>query len=198
MFRRSLSSFAAFLAAALTLVACDRPELTVAPPAGETPGAAGARIAYVNTDTILANYAYLGEQTRILAQREQDASTELERRVRKFQEQVQSFQRRAQNGNLTPKQIEGEQRVLAEREQELTAEQQRLAGEFQGEGMRLQSEVTTVLKREVEAVQAAVGYDYVLQYGGGSAVLAVNEAFDITGEVLSRMNAGVAVDSVGG
>ena len=179
---------APFVAGALALAACEQPAA-----AGEAAAAAvtgdGVRVAYVDTDSILANYAYLGAQTRLLSRREQDASTELERRVRAFQEQVQSFQRRAQGGNLTPKQIENEQRVLAEREQELAAEQQRLAGEFQGEGLRLQNEVTTVLKREVVAVQEAGGYDYVLQYGGGSPVLAVNEAYDVTEEVLARMNA---------
>ena len=183
-----LASPVLFLAAGL-LAACEQsasgPLATDAPAAAPT---GAARIAYVNADTILANYAYLSGQTRILSQRQQDASTELERRLVKFQEQVHSFQRRAQAGSLTPKQIEAEQRVLAEREQELAAEQQRLAGEFQGEGLRLQNVVATVLKREVAAVQEAEGYDYVLQYGNGSPVLAVNDAYDITDAVLARMN----------
>lgn len=183
----------ALMSAGLLLVACEQTATGPLEPSVDADGVVpvgAARVAYVNADSILANYAYLSGQSRILSQRQQDASTELERRVVKFQEQVQSFQRRAQGGSLTPKQIEAEQRVLAEREQELAAEQQRLAGEFQGEGLRLQNEVATVLKREVAAVQEAEGYDYVLQYGNGSPVLAVNEAYDITAAVLARMNEG--------
>ena len=177
-------------AAALGLTACEQPGAAPAPVAtAETPGVSGARIAYVNSDSILANYAYLSGQSQLLQRRQEDASAELERDLRKFQEQVQSFQRRAQSGNLTPKQIEDEQTFLARREQELSAEQQRLAGEFQGEGLRIQNEVATVLQREVEAIRTAEGYDYVLQYGAASPVLAVNEAFDITDAVLARMNA---------
>ena len=177
--------------------ACDQ---TAAPVSGTVGAAAdageGARIAYVNADTLLANYTYLSDQSAVLTQREQEASADIQRKVTEFQEQVQSFQRRAQGGNLTPKQVENEQRVLAEREQELAAEQQRLAQEFQGEGLRIQNELAGVLRREVQAVQESGGYDYVLQYGNGSPVLAVNEAYDVTAEVLERMNAGTVTSAV--
>lgn len=168
------------------LSACQQPAATGdAVASAMTPG---VKIGYVNTDTVLTNYGYLNEQTEILTKREGDASASLERKVRKFQEQVESFQRRAQGGNMTPKSIENEQRVLAEKEQELSMEQQRLAQEFQGEGMRLQAEVGSVLKEKVESVQASGGYDYILSYGGASGVLAVNPAFDVTNEVLDLMN----------
>lgn len=169
------------------LSACQQPAATGdAVASAMTPG---VKIGYVNTDTVLTNYGYLNEQTEILTKREGDASASLERKVRKFQEQVESFQRRAQGGNMTPKAIENEQRALAQKEQELSQEQQRLAQEFQGEGMRLQSEVMSVLKEQVEAAQASGGYDYILSFGGGSNVLAVNPQYDITKEVLDKMNA---------
>ena len=182
----------AIAAALLTAAACEPAADTVA--ADAAPGATAAlSIAYVNIDTVVNNYGYLAEQTEILQQREQDASADLERRGRRFQEQVESFQRRAQGGNLTPKQIENEQTVLARNQQELEVEQQRLAYEFQGEGARLQSAFTKALRREVDALQAERGYDFVLTYGGGTnAVLAVNDDYDITREVVTRMNAGPA------
>jgi len=168
------------------LTACQQPAATVEAAASAiTPG---VKIGYVNTDTVLTKYSYLSAQTEILTKREADASASLERKVRKFQDQVQSFQRRAQGGNMTPKSIENEQRVLAQKEQELSQEQQRLAQEFQGEGMRLQAEVMNMLKEKVDAVQASGGYDYILSYGGGSNVLAVNTKYDITKEVLDLMN----------
>jgi outer membrane protein len=179
------------------LTACQQPAATGEATASEmTPG---IKIGYVNTDSVFTNYTYLNDQTEILTKRESDASASLERKVRKFQDQVQSFQRRAQGGNMTPKAIENEQRALAQTEQELSQEQQRLQQEFQGEGMRLQAEVTSVLKEKVDAVQASGGYDYILTYGAGSNVLAVNKDFDITNEVLSLMNSSStpAADSSG-
>ena len=189
------------VASAVLATACQQPaETATADVDADGSGLRGARIAYVNTDSILGGYAYLEQQGVILSQREQDATAELERKLRKFQGQVESLQRRAGAGNLTPKQIESEQRVLAQREQELAAEQQRLAAEFQGEGLRLQNELATVLKRETAAIQAAEGYDYVLTYGGTSPVIVVNPEFDITSAVLARMNAAgaPAVDTAGG
>ena len=186
--------FATAVAAAfLTAAACE-PAAPGPAAADAAPGtSAGLSVAYVNIDSVLTGYTYLGEQSGILEQRQQDATADLERRARKLQDQFASFQRRAQGGNLTPKQIENEQTVLARSQQELEVEQQRLAYEFQGEGARLQSAFTTALKREVDALQAERGYDFVLSYGGGTAgVLAVNDAYDITPEVVTRMNAGPA------
>ncbi|MFK8054537.1 MAG: OmpH family outer membrane protein [Saprospiraceae bacterium] len=181
---RHLIALFSFLA---LLSACQQPGATAdAVVSAVTPG---VKIGYVNTDTVLTNYGYLNTQTDILTTREADASASLERKVRNFQDKVQSFQRRAQGGNMTPKSIENEQRALAQKEQELSQEQQRLAQEFQSEGMRLQSEVMNVLKEKVDAAQAAGGYDYILSYGGGSNVLAVNPTYDITKEVLDLMNA---------
>lgn len=181
-------------AALLTATACEQAS-TDAPSTAAPGTTAGLRIAYVNLDSVLTGYTYLSDQSVILENRQQDASAELERRARKLQGQFESFQRRAQGGNLTPKQIENEQRVLARNQQELEVEQQRLVYEFQGEGARLQSAFTTVLKREVDALQEERGYDYVLSYGGGTnGVLAVNDAYDLTAEVLTRMNAGPAPD----
>ena len=191
MRRSSLPLLAAALLA--TASACDQGVDAGATPGNADAPAAGLRIAHVHIDSVLQGYTYLTEQNAILEQRQQDASAELERRARKLQGQLESFQRRAQGGNLTPKQIENEQRALQRSDQELTAEQQRLTFEFQGELARLQEAVVTSLKREVDALQAERGYDYVLSYGGGtSGVLAVNDDFDLTREVITRMNAGPA------
>ena len=193
MRRTPAALLATVLSIAAITTACEQSAGTAAADGAEAP-AAGLRIAHVHVDSVLAGYDYLTEQNGILEQRQRDASAELERRARRLQGQLESFQRRAQGGNLTPKQIENEQRALQRSDQELTAEQQRLTYEFQGELARLQQAVVTALKREVDALQAERGYDYVLSYGnaGGSGVLAVNEDYDLTREVLQRMNAGPA------
>jgi len=181
-----------FLALLLLLAACDQPTnstAAAADPAATTGAPRGAKIGYVNADSVLSNYAYLAEQTKILQQRESDATASLERKNRKLQESAASFQRRAQGGNMTPKAIENESAALQRQDQELQQEFQRLQQEFQGETLRLQSELATAIKREVESVQAEQGYDYIISYGSGSPVLAVNPDFELTAEVIARMNA---------
>ncbi len=183
--------------AALTLLfsvaSCDEAAdgtVKIAASAGDAP--AGLKIGYVNTDSILTGYVYLKDQAEILEQRQLDASANFERKARKLQGQIESFQRRAQGGNMTPKAIENEQAVLGRSQQELQQEEQRLTMDLQGEAARIQSELSTVLKREVEAIQQEEGYDFILQQGGGAGVLAVNPAFDLTTQVLARMNAAPA------
>ncbi len=188
--------FTALIALALLFsTACDKGGVAPIAKDGSADASAGLKIAYVDTDSILSGYVYLKSQTDILQKREEDAGADLERRARKLEGQIQSFQKRAQGGNLTPKQIEGEQQVLGRSQQELQMEQQRLQMEFQGEAARLQSEIVSVLKREVDALQTERGLDFILSYGGTSGVLAVNPAYDLTTEVLSRMNAAPSVDT---
>lgn len=199
---RTLSCFA--VSALLGLTACEAPADTAAavPVVAGAPVIAGAKVGYVNIDSVQANYTYLKEQSAILTKRENDASASLERKGRQFQDRVAGFERRASSGNMSRKSMENEQRVLAEQQQELQLEQQRLAQEFQGEGIRLLSELTNVLQREVKAIQEELGYDYILSYGSNSGVIAVNDDYDVTQLVLDRMNATggapVAVDTIGG
>lgn len=196
--------FALLAAGALTLALCaceapagdGAPGTAAATAAGEA-AAAALKIGHVNTDSVLAQYTYLAEQTDILRQRESDATASLERKQRRLGEQEQAFLRRAQSGDMTPKAIENEQAALQRNAQELQAEYQRLAGEFQGETIRLQNELGIVLKRVVEEIQAEQGYDYILNYGSSGAVLAINPAYDLTAAVVARMNAGDA-PAIGG
>ncbi len=184
------TSLAATAALALIfLVACDQADVTPALQDPNVGANAGLKIGYVNTDSILTGYVYLKDQADILDKRQVDASANFERKARKLQDQIESFQRRAQGGNLTPKQMEGEQSVLGRSQQELQMEEQRLTMELQGEAARIQAELSTVLKREVEAIQQEEGYDFILQYGGGGGVLAVNPSYDLTSQILTRMNA---------
>lgn len=185
--------------AILALTSCDKTASTVPDGAiGDGNVVSGVKIGYVNTDTINNGYLYIKQQSDILNKREAEGSATLQRKADKLKTQFEAFQRRAQGGNLTPKQIESEQQVLGRAQQELAAEEQRLMGELQAEGQRIQTEIEAVLKREVEAVQKEGGYDYILSYGANPAVLAVNPTFDLTQQVLIRMNSGtpVAIDTV--
>lgn len=199
---RPIASALSLIALVALASACDRNDAAsgVTPivdvPVGARDGAAaGARVAFVNVDTLLNNYGYLRAQSDILQQRGADADASLQRRGRAFQQEVQQVQQRAQAGEMTQQQMQDEQTRLASKEQELAAERDRITQELSGESQRLQAELQTALQREVSAIQAAEGYDYVLSYGAGSNVLAVNDAYDLTARVLERLNAGAAVDS---
>lgn len=187
------SALGAAFVLSLSLASCDEKASGTAVATDEAGGSTSTgalRIGYVNADTILMNYQYLSEQSAILQERNEEASASFERKAIRFQEKVQSFSRRAQSGNMTPKSIENEQAALAREEQQLALEQQRLNEELTGEGLRIQAELAAVLKREVQAVQEEQGFDYIMQFGNGSPVLAVNEDYDVTRQVLDRMNAG--------
>ncbi len=183
------------LVAAVGLASCDQTSQPAAaaaedPKAWSSDGAGGgARIAYVNLDSLVVKYDYLVEQTEVLQKQEAEANASLQQKGRAFQAEVQKFQQDAQAGNLTQKKAQSEQERLGRKEQELTLERDQVTQGLVSENQRLQFELQSALKREVANIQAAEGYDYVLSYGAGSNLLAVNDAYEITDLVIEKLNA---------
>lgn len=187
MFRQFLTLFIGSLT--LVMISCQQQNAT------QENAIPTLKIAYVNTDSVVAQYDYLKQQSEIIGKQEKEASATLEKKIVAFQKKVQSLQRRAQGGNMTPKAIETEQRVLAREEQKLAAEQQELAQKFQQEGLRIQSELANELEKFVKEIQAEGGYDYIMSYGTGSNVLAVNPNYDVTAQIVTKLNASKPVTS---
>eukprot|EP00903_Cladosiphon_okamuranus_P000452 g450.t1 len=89
---------------------------------------------------------------------------------------------------MSPKQMGIEQERLAGREQGLMQEAERTRQELQLEQLRLQAELEENLLKVLEEIQDEMNYDYILSKAPGSGLLMVNDANDITAEVVKRIN----------
>ena len=61
--------------------------------------------------------------------------------------------------------------------------------ELQTAQIELNNELQESVNQVLEEIQSERNYDYILNYGPGTAVLIANDALDITEEVLERLNA---------
>lgn len=154
-----------------------------------TASATTGKIVYIRVDTLANQYESLQDMTRELEARAVAADQAQNERVVAFQRDAQSFQRRANSGQMSPKQMGVEQERLAGREQALMQDAERTRQELQLEQLKLQAEFEENLMAVLNAVQDEFNYDYILSYGPGTGVLMVNDANDITGEVVKRINA---------
>jgi outer membrane protein len=145
-------------------------------------------IVFIRLDSLTSQYSSLSEKTKALEARAIEADKGQNERVTAFQRDVQNYQRRANSGQMSPKDMGTEQERLAGREQGLMQEADRLRQELQMEQMKLSAEFEENLMKILEEIQEEFNYDYILSYGNGTGVLMVNDRNDITPEVAKRLN----------
>lgn len=170
-----------------TLLSC-QPKTEGDAAATSTTAATSGKIVFIYVDTLTSQYTSLKEVSKELEERAIAAEQAQNERIAAFQRDAQSFQRRANSGQMSPKQMGIEQERLAGREQGLMQEAERTRQELQIEQLRLQAEIEENLLKVLEEIQAEFNYDYILSKAPGSGVLMVNDANDITAEVVKRIN----------
>lgn len=171
----------------VALMSC-QPQSTGETADASTATAGSGKIVYIRVDTLTNQYESLQEKTKELEARAVQADQAQNERVVAFQRDAQSFQRRANSGQMSPKQIGIEQERLGGREQTLMQDAERTRQELQLEQLRLSAEFEENLLKVLEEIQDEFNYDYILSYGAGTGVLMVSETNDITAEVVKRIN----------
>ncbi|WP_020538089.1 OmpH family outer membrane protein [Lewinella cohaerens] len=170
-----------------TLLSC-QPQAATTEEGTTTASSSVGNIVFIRLDSLTNQYASLSEKTKALEARAIEADKGQNERVTAFQRDVQNYQRRANSGQMSPKDMGNEQERLAGREQALMQEAERLRQELQMEQMKLSAEFEENLMKVLEEIQGEFNYDYILSYGNGTGVLMVSDKNDITPEVAKRLN----------
>ena len=77
-------------------------------------------VAYLNVDSLLANYTFAQEASEKLMSKQEDARVKMNTKLRTFQNEVADFQRKLENNAfLSRERAEKEQQRLEKKEQEL-------------------------------------------------------------------------------
>jgi outer membrane protein len=150
----------------------------------------GVRIAYVNIDTLNANYDWLKNQKSALEQSQKDKSANLKKKQESLVADMQAFQDRYQSGTVPPAELEKQYNALMQRQQKLVEEEERLGKQLSEEYEKAMNELMANLEAKLKSLQSQIGYDYILSYSkGGGQVLLANDSLEITRQVLDMLNA---------
>lgn len=154
-------------------------------------GLAGAKIVYVNVDTLEDKYTYFKQQRAALEQKQKNLSSSLEGKIQQLQSEMVALQQKAQQGTTPPAEIQKQGQALQNREQALMKERDSKAKEFMDETTKFQEDLMKKINAVLAQIQKEKGYDYVLRHteAGGSALMYVNPSLDITNEVIAILNA---------
>lgn len=148
----------------------------------------GARIAYVNIDTLEAKYTYFKEAKEAFDKKQASVEAQLRSSAEKLQNEYTSLQRKAQAGTLTQSEGEAAQNHLAQMQQDLEAKRQNLTADL----LKDQQEFTEKLQSQLDSFITEYNkdkhYDYILSYAQGGSILLANPKLDVTDDVLKAMN----------
>ncbi len=147
-------------------------------------------IAYLNVDSLLANYTFAQEASDKLMTKQEDARLKMNTKLRTFQNEVADFQRKLENNAfLSRERAEKEQQKLAKKEQELQELEAKLTQDIMIENQKLNQQLSDSLNSFLDAFNADGRFHVILSNTAKDNVLMANEAYDITDEVIEGMNA---------
>jgi len=161
----------------------------VAYPAEGRSSGMDASIVFVRSDILLEEYELAIKLRSDFEQEQSRLETDLNRRQRSFQTELEGFQRSLNAGILSLDKAQ-------EREQELMVKQQelmQLADTYRERlalmEMDMNRELLGKISDFLESYNLESGYDYILGYARGGGILHAEARYDITDDVLKRLNA---------
>jgi Outer membrane protein len=165
------------------------PSVSVAASSGSeyTPGAS-MPVAYIDLDSLILNYKYSIDMNDHLMDKSEKSRAELTEKQRKFQNDVQSFQSKAETGAFTSQErMDAEREKLIKAEQDLQTLSTKLSQEFAEEQARLNEGFRATIIAQLKEFNKDKTYHIV--YGKTSDnILYADDAYNITTEILEYFN----------
>ncbi|MBK8429066.1 MAG: OmpH family outer membrane protein [Lewinellaceae bacterium] len=149
----------------------------------------GVKIAYVNGDTLDAQYIWLKKQKDAIQQRMQAAENSLAAKEQALMKDANALQERFQSGNMTQADAEKQQNALMQRGQRLEEEKVRLSKSLSEDQKKAFNDLYANVEAQLKTLSAQIGYDYILSFSRGGQILLANDSLDITKQVLDLLNA---------
>ena len=147
------------------------------------------KIAYVDYDSLLANYNFAQDVQKELIRREMSINNTIEKERKSLQEEAAAFEYKVQNNVFaTQERAQAEYEKIMKKEQELVQRGQAMIAEFEETRILKSNEVTQCIMEYIQEYNSDKKYDFILTKMGGNMLYA-NEALDITKEVVEGLNA---------
>lgn len=153
------------------------------------PVAGTARIVYINTDTLMNQYLLAIELNEAFLKKQEERRTELNVKAKSLDQEVNEFQRKLQNNGFL-----SEARAIDARDKLVVKQEnlRRLQEELIEKTAREQSELNKQLFDKLTVFLAEYnkekGFDIVLSTQLGGNVLFAVDGYDITKDVVNRLN----------
>lgn len=148
-----------------------------------------ASIVYVSSDKLLESYELAIKMREDFEQEQARLESDLTRRQRNFQSDVESFQRSVNAGTISLDRAQAREQELMQMQQEIM----QLNETYMDRLARMEFEMNTELLDKIsdflERYNREMGHDFILGYTRGGGILFADPSHDITDIVLDKLNA---------
>lgn len=146
------------------------------------------KIYYVNIDTLSEKISFIKEKQKELEQKEIAADKELREKTMALEKEITAYQRKAQGGYMTPKQMQAEEQKLGAKQQILMAERDSIASVLMMESQSINDKFMTKLRKEIDGFNKLTNAKLILAYSEQSNILHADTNMDITNTIVEKMN----------
>lgn len=187
--KKIISTMAIAAVAVCTFTSCNnqpqqndtKPSATAEAPKNEP------KIAYVEVDSIMSQYNYWKEVTKLMQQKEQNIQKTLAGKQQSLQQAAANFQQGIQSNKYTQQQAQQIQASLQKQAQDADGLQQRLGAEYQSEVAKYNKALSDSIHSYLKALNKDKKYTMILAKQGDN-ILYADKAYDITDEVVKGLN----------
>ncbi|MFZ5554959.1 MAG: OmpH family outer membrane protein [Bacteroidota bacterium] len=155
------------------------------PPAKQIPGG-GAKIAFVNSDSINTGYKFLADKKTELIAEETKARETLNRKMNHAANREKQIQAAA--ASLTPAEQQAAQLELMQLAQDYQKTEEKLLGDLQRKEMEYQKQLYDNVNAFLATYTKENQIDFVFSYVPGAQLLYGGAEYDITMDVLNGIN----------
>ena len=145
------------------------------------------KIAYVEVDSIMSQYQFCKEYSKILEKKSQNIQNTINQKGQSLQAAAVKFQQDIQNNKYTQQQAEAVQASLQKQQSDLQNLQQRLGAEFQAETEKFNVALRDSLNHYLAQYNKAKKYTLILTKQGDN-ILYADKSYDITNDVIAGLN----------
>lgn len=151
-------------------------------------GAAGSRIAFVNTDSFFEHYKKFKALEKEVEATQKSAEGNVQMKMKALEADYMKLMQQAQSGQITPQQAQAKEKEIMARKQSLDKEGQSLMKTISDKSTKATKELYATMKSYFEENRTKYNCDVVLGYQSNGNVLYFDPAMDITKEVVKDLN----------
>ncbi|HNS16546.1 MAG TPA: OmpH family outer membrane protein [Bacteroidales bacterium] len=151
------------------------------------------RVAYVESDSILAHYTLAIEKSKELEQKGKKMEAQLKTRQDQYQKDASYFQDQVAQNKLSEQSAQFIYNQLMEEQQKIYELQNQYASEMADIEMQVNIMLLDSVTNFLERLNHKLNFDYILGDNPGSNLLLKNPKFNITDQVIQGLNNEYAV-----
>ena len=151
------------------------------------PALSGLKIAYINVDSLLANYEFWKDLSEQMTQKAENYRLLLAEERNKFEKDVDDFNRKLQNNVYSSaERAQSEQNRLAKKQQDLEEKIAKYNNELSLEDSQNMQKVSEKIDKYIREYNKTHGYNLIINK---ASLLLADDSMDITADILNGLNA---------